>query len=321
MIGLGGTVYANGGRYRYLDRFDPRPPVWTPEPRRETEDIVEPEPELQHDLTDYYDEMRADGTVKIFYGFGYEAYQSGEEPTFYEMLRELGAHEYPDAVDWSYDTDQKRIHFRDAKHDVRYQVDLGHERDAFASAFGTHRVVMYHGHSRYGRGPAFDSYWNYFRMGNIFENIEVDTRNPYFGDEPMQLTDDYPPITEKVDGQELTYQYRGQKIDSSYLPSDAYTKNIPGYDEDLSNASFLEGRQLVWLYSCRNVEYFKEPLRDRFPDPDSKFIFGTKKDGFWSEKPAAVFIMSVVAGVADSGEIVKRLDDTGDCGSDCFTSY
>jgi hypothetical protein len=305
------------GKYDFLNKFDRAPREWAVEKPVLRDEPVEA---LSQELTGYYEEFQEEDEIKIFYGFGYQSYVDNKETDFYAMLQALATEQGMKLTDWNLSNDKKTIRFVDSATKMPYVITLSHERNEFAHSFADHNIVMYHGHSRYGRGPAFDSFHNYFRMGNVFPTIEVDTRNPYFQTEPMELTEQYPPQSVTLDGKPYQYQYVGQKTESSYLPADAYTKNIPGMDEDFKNAKFYDGKQLFYLYSCSNVEYWKNPIREQFPDSGDRFVFGTKDPGYWSEKPAAVFLMSVVQGVKSSDEITKRLNDTNDCGG-CFTTY
>jgi hypothetical protein len=305
------------GKYDYLNKYDPAPREWTVE-KAPAKSVSEPP--LRQDLSAYYDAFQKEDEVKIFYGWGYQSYTGNKEVDFYSMLKELATQEGLRISNWSLSRDKRVIRFVDDETDLPYSITLGHERNDFARSFADHNIVMYHGHSRYGRGPAFESFFNYFRMGDVFPTIEVDTRNPYFQDEPMQLTDQYPAQSVTFGGKTYEYQYVGQKTESSYLPENSYTKNIPGMDVDFQKAKFYNGKQLFYLYSCSNINYFKNPIRQHFPDPSDRFVFGTKTEGMWSEKPAAIFIMSVVAGVKSGDEVTKRLNDTNDCNG-CFTTY
>lgn len=310
-----GSLHAQGGKFDFLDKYEVKRP-WT----RETVPNLRPSEPQRFNLSDYYDEFTEDGRVPIYVGIGYEAYYSGYAGALFSMLKELATHYELKIDDFAMSEDGRKITFTVPDRNIAYQIDIGDERNAFMNAFANHEVVIYHGHSRYGRGPAFGSYWNYYRMGSVFPIVEVDVRNSYFLNEPMQDTYSYRPTSIVLDGIKYFYQYQGGKDEGNYLPDNSYTKRIPGYDRDFRKTRFWKGRQLYFFYSCSNVNYFKKPIRRKFPDKDDRFIFGTKSEGYWGEKPLAVFIMSVVRKVADSTVILDDLTKTNDCG-DCFTTY
>lgn len=303
-------------KYSFLDALERRID-WIPE----SAPLLPYEaPRLTVDLNPFYDQFAGDGVVNIYLGFGKDAYTASRGSQMFSMLQELAKFHNLQISDWVLSADGHHLSFSDVEGEIDYQIDIGHERNEFQKAFSKYEVVMYHGHSRYGRGPAFDEYWNYFRMGDVFATIEVDVRNTYFLNEPMQLTSQYPPQPITLNGVQYPYQYQGQKVESSYLPKEAYVKNIPGRDKDLKAASYLNNKQIFYFYSCNNANYWKNPLRKKFPDPDYKMVFGTKDLGYWGTKPSAVFVMSLVRWVSNSNDIVKELNETKDC-KDCFVAY
>lgn len=304
-------------RYGFLDRFEGSPGTWIPETERQGDEDISP---TRVDLLPFYNEFASDKTVTFYIGFGIDAYTLYRMEELFEMLQELGKSFDLNLGDWQLDTAKSMIVFTDLDTSIRYEISVGHERDEFKASFANHEVVMYHGHSRYGRGPAFGDPSNYFRMGDAFKTIEVDVRNRYFRSEPLQLTDQYPPKDIILENETYRYQYRGPKDETSELFSDSYTKNIRGFDTDLRATVFHPGRQIIYLYSCRNYYYFKNPLRALFPEPAEKMIIGTSKNGGWGTKPDAVMIISIVRQVATSSQIVSELNATNDCAG-CFTSY
>lgn len=305
-----------GSPFDFLDRHESRAPTWTPELTPDTaEDVSEP---AQASLTPFLEEFRADGVVKMYIGYGYEAWFPERAGQLYNMLIDLGAYYGLPLDQWSFNGEQ--IRFRDWRRGIRYVVRIGTERDEFMGAFESQEVVLYHGHSRYGQGPAFESFSNYFRIGANFPSIEVDTRNRYFRDEPMLLQERFPPRSVNLGGQRFSFQYRGQRDHRSYLPEDSFTKLIPGGDADLKTTRFLPSKQIFYFYSCRNRKYWEESIRGHFPDPTQKLVFGTFRDAFGSTQPDAVMIISLVRGMTRSGDIVSDLNATGDC-DNCFTAY
>jgi hypothetical protein len=311
------VIFAAESNFNFLKKFDVTSSTWTKEfdflPRFDVEPV-------QADMSRFYDDFKKDGEITFFLGWGVEAYSAGRADSLFAMLQHLAQRRNLALVNWQLNSSKKRISFRDSKQGIVYSIDLGHERNEFQAAFENHEIMMYHGHSRNGRGPAFDDFQNYYRMGAVWSDIEVATTNPYFLDEPVTLKDTHPLKYVEIEGREFPYQYMGQKEASSHLPATSHTKNIEGLAKDLQDTEFLSGRQIFWLYSCRNVYYWKESLREQFSDPNVKFIFGTKEDGYWSNSPAAVFIMSVVGEVTKSSTIIDELNATNDCRS-CFTSY
>lgn len=305
------------GKYSFLDQFDKQPRPFIPE---KTDTPEEPSDTLSVRLDPFYRDFEADRNVSFFVGYGYQSYYPERARQIMEMLKVLGVHYGLTLEQWSLTPDNRVITFRNARNGINYKVTVENERDAYARAFSEYDVVIYHGHSRYGQGPAFDSFQNYFRMGRNFETIEVDTRNRYFAEEPIQKTDIYPLYTADLNGRRYLYQYRGGRDYRSELSQQSFTVNIPGKDLDLRRTRFLQGKQLFYFYSCKNREYFRESLRDLFPDVNHKAVIGTYRDGHGSTKPDALMIMSVVRHAYDSVEVVNELNETGDCDK-CFTSY
>jgi len=304
-------------KFDFLNPLEIKLKTWTPEITEDDVDVVET---FDSELTSFYREFSQDKKVSIYIGYGYETFDSDRAFELYKMLKSLASYYRVSLGKWSISNDERTIKFFDSDSGVEYQIRIGHERDEYQKAFSEYEVVMYHGHSRHGRGPAFDSFWNYYRMGSQFDTIEVDTRNRYFLNEPIQLSDQFPERPVLFDGKNYSYQYRGGRIDSSYLSDKAYTKNIPGNDADLVKTEFLPGKQIFYFYSCKNRKYWRDSLRRLFSDQKEKFVFGTKKDGYGSNKPNAVMIMSIVRSVSESWKIVDDLNETGDC-DNCFTAY
>ncbi|OFZ20250.1 MAG: hypothetical protein A2X94_15355 [Bdellovibrionales bacterium GWB1_55_8] len=303
--------------FDFLDPIDQQPTAWEPERSRDSRETQDP---IEVDLRPYYREFTRDGIINIYIGYGVEAYYPERSAQIFEMLKALGKHHELALTNWSLSDDKRIVSFRDSLNGVRFNITVEHERNQFINAFSTHELVMYHGHSRRGKGPAFGAFENYFRMGRKYKSLEVDTRNIYFRDEPILKTDLYPPLTEYFFGQPFLYQYRGQKNKKSKLPPTSYTKNIPGLDVDLAKTRFLPGRQLLYFYSCKNRKYWRESIRSLFPDPNQKLVFGTFKDGFGGTKPEALMIISVVRQLQDSFNVLELLNASKDC-DHCFTSY
>jgi len=312
-----GQLQASSDYFDFLDPIDQQPLKWVPE---STDDSEESSQEIKANLSSFYEEFAQDGNISIYIGYGYEAYFPERAAQIYEMIKVLASHYKINLMNWSFKKDQGSIQFYDPVRKLTYSIKVGSHRNNYIQAFSKYEVVMYHGHSRYGRGPAFGAFENYFRMGRNYSAIEVDTRNPYFQNEPILKTDLYPILSTTLDGELYLYQYRGQKDKLSKLPQNSYTKNIPGKDVDLVNASFLPGRQIFYFYSCKNRKYWRESLRDLFPNSNEKFVIGTYKNGYGSTKPEAVMIMSLVRQLSNSADVVKDLNSSDDC-RNCFTTY
>ncbi len=200
---------------------------------------------------------------------------------------------------------------------------MGHERNEFKESFSKYQIVTYEGHSRYGQGPAFESTSKtgiFPPVGNNFPAIEVDTRNPYFPNEPIQLTNQFPVQNVTLDNVSYPFQYRGPKRHESYLDASSYTKNIPGKDIDWVNTQVLPGKQIYWIHSCSNNAYFKEPIRDRFPSVDEKFVFGTNVEVYMNLRSTAAFIMQVVLQVQDTKAVLAELLKAEECAT-CITTF
>lgn len=307
------SLAENIGRFNFLDDLEQSATVWTKEV---TPSIQKLEP-VDVDLTEHYREFAEDGQIKIYVGYGYEAWYDERTSTLYQMLRRLSSYYRLPLGRWS--NDGADIRFQDLKSGIKFLITVGNERNEFMNAFSSYEVVMYSGHSRYGQGPAFGSFSNYFRMGTVFETIEVDTRNPYFLDEPILKTDKFPVRTVELDSDKYQYQYRGQKVEASYLSESSYTKIIPGYAVDWWKTVFLPKRQLFYFNSCKNIHYWRDSIRSRFADPNQKFVIGTDEDSTDGTKPDAVMIISLARSISNSRSILSDLNATKD--QDCFTSY
>lgn len=301
--------------FSFLDQLDEQPVAWNPE---ETPPDREDSAAVNINLGEYYREFREDKKVTMYMGYGYESYFEGRFTQLYNMLLSLSSYYGLPLNNWFFNG--SRIRFRDYQRGIDYVIDLGASRNEYIDAFSNYEIVLYHGHSRYGQGPAFGTFWNYFRIGSNFETIEVDTRNPYFQKEPILKTDRYDLKSINIGGQKYPYQYRGQKDHRSYLPDDSFTKIIPGLTADLEKTKFLPKRQIFYFYSCKNRKYWRDSLRKFFPDVNQKFVFGTKEDAWGGTKPEAVMIISLVRGLLNSERIVDELNATNDC-ANCFTTY
>jgi hypothetical protein len=270
-------------------------------------------------LQSHYEAIVNDGTVSIYYGMGYEMYANGNEETFALMLKSKLTKAGVGFQDFFYDQFTRNISFERTSDHVWFDIKVGHERNEWIAAWETHEVVLYQGHSRYGRGPTFGDWNSYFRFGPN-PAIEVDGRSPFFRNEPILNTARYPVQRTTVNGEEILYQYRGSKDPTAKLPDDSYTKNIEGNAKDFRNTNTLGGKQIFWLYSCKNRQYWRNEFRSRFPENGDKFVFGTIDDSFWSLEPAATFLTEIVKQTRESRQIVNKLNTLDDC-NQCFTSW
>jgi len=301
----------------FLGPLDVQPSSFIPEAPVYTDEPADP---VHADLRPFYKEFERDGLVTIYLGYGIGTYYPARGSQIFEMLKLLALHYELPLVDWNLSGDGSHLSFLNSKRGIRYSITIGYERNEFARAFSEYEIVMYHGHSRYGQGPAFQHYQNYYRMGRGFPTIEVDTRNNYFKDEPILKTDLYPIRWVRFGTRWLPFQYRGQKNGKSELPDTSYTKNVPGLDVDWTRTRFLPGRQLFYFYSCTNKQYWRESIRDRFPSLSHKFVFGTYKINRGRTEPDVLMIVSLLRGTTQSSKILDFLNTTKDC-DQCFTTY
>ena len=163
-----------------------------------------------------------------------------------------------------------------------------------------------------------DKYTGYELNTDISELYEV--MKSLSQDEKMLKTEEFPPISVILDQKNYLYQYFGGKVGGSYLPGDSYTKVIEGYDKDFREAQFKPGKQIFFFFSCENVYYFKDTIRAKF-DIGTKLVYGTKNTSYWSAKPEAVFVYSLITSMSKSQDVVSYLNATDDCGADCFLTY
>ena len=191
LISISSAGLASSPDWTSLRKLDTDAPVWTPEVSH-PKDTVEITKSLEQDMAPYYLEFQSKGVVSIFLGWGYEIYSLPRYHTFYSTLQAASEQLHLGLTQWTSAAELPKIGFTDPKNNVRYEITLGHERSDYINAFSHYDVVMYGGHSRHGRGPAFDSFSNYFRMGNVFDQIEIEAENTNFLTEEIQLTSKYP---------------------------------------------------------------------------------------------------------------------------------
>lgn len=304
--------YAIPTDYSFLNQFEPPKPGYVPE--RTTRKFADDPAPLNIAMKNYYSDFHQLEELKIYVGGGAEIYYSGWPSAIFNMLESSNKTLNIGMTDLKL-TGQV-ITFKDKK-GLKVRVTIGDERAEFVNSFSNSNVVVYLGHSRYGRGPAFKQMWNYFRLGNVFPIIEVPTDTPAFSKEPLQETETYPALSTQIGGKPYQYQYMGQKDHSSYLPSTSFTKRIEGGPKELETTEWLEGKQLVFLFSCSNVHYFREPLRDLHSDPNEKLFFGTLRDAGGVLTGVSVFITSLVQELPTSIDIIRELDKV----EPLFTAY
>lgn len=274
------------------------------------------------DLGSVYDDFKQDGVISIYFGMGYEMYQSGNEETFALMLKGMLRGSTETISNFTYNSHTRTASFIRDSDQIKFQITIGGERNEWIDAWDDKEVIMYHGHSRYGMGPTFGGWNNYFRMGQEFDTIEVDTRNRYFHTEPFASRARHPVQRARVNGEDIEYQYRGALDSRSKLPSSSYTKQIESHGKDLREVKAIgtSRSQIFWLYSCKNYQYWRDELRQKFPHTSTVAIFGTIDDSMWGFQPSLTFVFELVNGNTNASEITSRLNATGDC-NDCFTTY
>lgn len=308
---------ASQSSFDFLNPFDIQPWPWLVET---PDDLLAQAESVSVDLAPFFEEFEADGHVSIYIGYGVGTYYPERTRQILKMLMTLATHFNIPLSDWELDTNEGLISFRNSTRNIQYTIKVGYERNEFMDSFSKYEVVMYHGHSRYGQGPAFQNYQNYFRMGGRFKTAEVDARNVYFRNEPILRTERYPVQRIQIGSYLYSYQYRGGMRKESKLPATSYTKIIPGKATDWVNTRFLKGRQLFYFYSCKNRKYWREAIRDLFPDVRKKAVIGTFKNGFGGTKPDALMLLSIVNRTTDSSAVIDLLNTTKDCDK-CFTTY
>lgn len=295
------------GPYDFLRKFE----EGLPHPAREVSAAgprnAEPPP-LNLKMDPYYESITHSGEVRSYVGVGVEFYHPQVASQILSAAKALSDHLQLGLTEWIWEQEKSRLSFFDPQRQVRYFLTVGFERNEFIEALAYFPVVMYSGHSRLGRGPAFEDFSNYFRLGNIYATIEIDTRNRYFRTEPLKKTDEFPPLDVTLGGVEYEYQYRGQKDEYAHLPSDSYTKVIEGGPKDFNAATFMATPQLIFLWSCENSHYFKVPIRKKLT-PGKALVFGT-----WGVPhhgliaPISIFLISLARELPSSLDFVAELN-------------
>lgn len=266
---------------------------------------------LEIAMNGYYEEFANLDEISIYIGTGVEWTAPNQVQQLFDMLKAIAQQKTLDITDWQ--MSGSKITFFDKQKQLRYSITVGTERDQFADSFSKSPVVMYLGHSRYGRGPAFEDMTNYFRMSDEYQTVEMDVRNKYFLTETILKTDEFPLQSVTLDGKNYQFQYRGQKNTESHLGAEAYTKIIEGNAVDLDNATFWDGKQLVFLDSCSNEQHWKKLLRSRFSDPQQTLFFGTNCDTGVGMNHASIVIMSIVRQLPNSTNFVAELKGPHPC--------
>ena len=142
-----------------------------------------------YSLKNYFNDFQKDGLLNIYIGFGKDAYDKDSSKELLTYLAELNKGE---ALGWTniiLNKTKNTISFEAGALDI--EVQIGSIRSEYISSFSKYDVIMYHGHSRLGRGPAFEHYTNYFRMGTQFTTVEVDALLPAFLNEEIKMLQDY----------------------------------------------------------------------------------------------------------------------------------
>ena len=314
---LGISLTCVAGPYDYLKKFEP-PIPWTREraPGSPRPDLPVPRSSLSNFRQDFLD----DGVLNVYAGLGHEGYSTTAPQQFKDIFQALSNQHQLGWTDLKIEADGRTVSFR-TKDEIYVRFVIGNERDEFQQSFSEYEMIMYNGHSRYGRGPAFQSFSNYFRMGDVFPIIEVETNNRYFEDETILETDKFPLKQIDIGGKTYSYQYQGEQDHTSHLPATAYTKRIVGLDTDLRHTEYLNGRQIFFFHSCSNVNYWAKPLRKLFPDHDHKFVFGTLEETYGNYSALALVLTGLLRDL-DSQAIVADLESLKNCTKQpCFTTY
>ncbi len=276
-------------------------------------------PQLDVPMQPYYEEFAADGLIEVVMAIGAESLSLNQAMEY--SRDHLESFNVSDVVE-----ENRQLRFINLDTGNRYKIDFVDTREGWVRALAEAEVVAYFGHSRYGRGPTFETMTNYFRMGGRFSDVEVDTRNPHFSRESFQQTGTYPVLTTRYNGEILRYQYRGGRLEGHGLPQESFTKLIKGKDADLRQAEFLNRKQIFILYSCVNYYYWAESLRNRFPDPNEKLFFGTYGNAVQQIPAVFTVIRRLLEKPERSPEFARDLNrgslclDTSSSGS-CYVAF
>lgn len=304
---------SNLDSYNFLQSLEP-----ANAPHEIEKPMLPPSKEAPVDLEfrDYYEAFKADGVVTMYQAIGaHHGAPSKRAEAIKSMLQSMTKKQKLPLG--AFKVEKAELSFKNTKTGIRYVVQLGTDRKEFGSAFSKYEIISYVGHSRYGHGPAFKTMHDYFRMGSVFETTESDVRNPEYLTEPILLQEEFPLKSVTLNGTKYDYQYRGGE-ESSHLPDNSYTKNVPGLAVDWDNAKFLPGKQIYFLHSCSNIDYFKKPIRNTFPKPEEKMVVGTTESSFGKTASTAVFLALLSQDVDSTKLLLKELNKT-DC--KCFTTY
>ena len=281
--------------------------------------------EENQELAPYYEEFAELEEIKIYIGWGKDAWEPNRFGSFLNVLINTMNFQRLNIVNFRLDQQNMRVNFTSRWNNKKYLIQGGYDREGYISALKDFDAVIYHGHSRYGRGPAFESYQNYFRLGKNHDMIEVSANNRYFIFENILNQDQYPPkvgYSANNPNEEIYFQYRGGLVESSELSPDSFTVQIEANAKDFNNAEFKDGKQMFFFYSCKNRKYWENPFRERFPDKADKIVFGTKKDSYWLSNSSVVFILGLVKQIPSSKAMVAEMEQSRDnCVPDCYTSY
>lgn len=280
-------------------------------------------PPVQTDLAPFYQEMEQDGVVTFYLGIGAQGYSPQYVSSLAEALRKvIVSNNLPLTKPILY-PQKEQVQFSSVDGKRKYLIQIGKERNDFMSAFKRYDIVMYGGHSRYGRGPAFEQMSNYVRIGDEFDAIEVDTRNPYFLEETILKTAEFPLIPIELGGTEYQYQYIGAKDHTSELSSNSYTKNVPGMDVDLQDLETKDQRQIYLFNSCSNEGHWRKTLRNKFPETGEKVILGTIYDAYVPISTFTVMILQVAMHAPTTLAITQEMNQLPDTctNPNCYTSY
>lgn len=285
-------------------------------------------PPVQRELTAFHDTFAADGEVSISIVAGYHSRfrrKRHRETIRNELIRLLqgkaGAtidaeNPSPDMVvragssEWRVSPwrgDDGHSKFSTAIHQLEvvkkqpgkkpltFRVKVTRAKAHFVAALRD-EVVIYSGHSRHGRGPAFADMSDYFRMGDYRHVPVLEVRPAQFPEEPMLMKlllnprgftflsygKHYFTAAVKPAGYESAkfqvqedhhgkWLYRGAAfLDDTFGDGDRI-KLIRGGAADLHQArrdgAFRvdergkDAKQIFWFYSCDSAYHFKKPWR------------------------------------------------------------
>ena len=150
------------------------PEQWQAETSQDKTDLEPVNFEDQNqDMSEFYETFNDQEEIKIYIGWGKDAWDQGRFSHFINVLINTINYQRLNIIDFKLNNNTLQAQFKSRINNKTYFIQGGFERDAYIAALKNYDIVIYHGHSRYGRGPAFEKYQNYFRLGTNHDFIAV----------------------------------------------------------------------------------------------------------------------------------------------------